>query len=52
MKTPLIIMSCAYGLAFMDGALELGLTDGVYTLIGLVAIASLIWMWIVLPKSN
>jgi hypothetical protein len=50
-KTPLIISSIAYGLAFLDGALILGFDDGMYILLGLAQLVSLVWMWVVFNKE-
>ena len=50
-KTPLIISSIAYGLAFLDGAFVLGFGDGMYILLGLAQLISLVWMWVVFSKE-
>lgn len=46
MKTPLIIMTTFFGIAFCDGAFYWGLPDGFYVLAGVALISSLVWMWI------
>lgn len=43
-KTLVDAMGAVFGLAFLDGLFELGLSDDVYTLIGLVAMAITIWL--------
>ena len=51
MKTPLIILTVAFGLAFLDGFLELGMSDGMSLILGIAMITALIWMWVVQAKS-
>jgi len=45
-KIQLISLSAMYGIAFLDGALSLGLSEGFYTLLGLGMVANIVWMWV------
>jgi len=46
-KAPLITITTTYAIGFFDGALSLGFSDGVYTLLGLITLGALVWAWVV-----
>ena len=46
------VLAVAFGLAFLDGLMGIGFNDGVYFLIGLVEIATIIWLSIVVFKED
>lgn len=52
MKTALAWMTGLMGLGFLDGMLGLGISEDVYVLIGFGMIAVLIWMWVIVSKTE
>jgi len=51
-KAQLVTLTILYAIAFMDGAFALGLSDGIYTLLGMGLIGILIWMWVDYARSK
>jgi len=51
LKTLTVVIAVAFGISFMDGFLGLELSDGFYTLIGLVDVVAIIWMLRIVYKK-
>lgn len=51
-KNLVYVMAITFGIAFLDGALELGMSDGAYVLLGLVMMVTIVWMLIAVHKKE
>ena len=52
MKNALTVMTVIFTCTFLDGFLDLGLSDGFYVLSGFGMIGTLIWMWVIEHKRK
>lgn len=52
MKTPLIILTTAFGISFLDGMFSWYLADGFYVLLNLAIMVALTEMWIIQYKNK
>lgn len=52
MRTPLTILTVAFGIGFLDGALEIGFSDTFYIVLGLIMIQTLGYMWYLQIKQD
>lgn len=52
LKTLYWVLVGCYGVGFIDGFLDLNLSDDLYILIGVVTIGALIWMGFVINKKQ
>ncbi len=52
MKAPLIVLTTIFTLAFLNGAIGFGFTDGFYAFIGFASIATVIWMWVIEARNS
>lgn len=43
-KVLVTVIAVVFGVAFLDGVLEMGLAGGVYVLLGLINLVSIIWL--------
>lgn len=49
-KAPLWVITIIFVLSSADGAFGLGISEGLFAFMGLIAIASLVWMWVIVNK--
>lgn len=52
MKTPLIILTVAFTISFLDGAFMWNLAEGFYMLLGMTMMGTLGYMWYVQIKQD
>lgn len=51
-KNPLLVLSGAYTVSFLDGMFSLGFNDTVYGIIGLTALGAIVWLWVVYNNNK
>lgn len=52
LKTPLVILTIAFSISFLDGVFSWGLSDDLYILLGAVEIVCIVWLLRIVFKKQ